>query len=287
MSAPVDDPTLDARRQAFDAHRELLGISAAAHVSCTMVAPSRVSGLIDVGSVTSLLGVRRDWPGAAWPVLRLHNWGGTPADARDPGATLIPAQASPVPLVGGASPLMPALSSPGVTLSAAGAGPGRQMYLLDPAAGLSGPVDVVCGWLFLATGPMDGEHANDRAEHGPHVRLPVQRLSVDLLVHRDLDFAHPVRARVLMRTPDAPPTPDGGVSGVALDVPTHVEELGAATPEAPVPEMTQYARVVGELAGRMGQQPEAFRVYRYRLDRPPLGSVVVVSHPLRWPPLGR
>jgi hypothetical protein len=268
------------RKGGFQCNSSLLGVRASLHFGLNIVAPSRIhADHLDIASISGLVELFRLRPSVSWPVATVKNWGGAAGDLIDPARGVVPispGEQDPD------SPLMREFCSPrDLRLRVAEQPRGTFRYLMERGpVGYSASATIVTGRLHIATASSRQSFAGEAGEHGVNLCTPVEEVVCDLLVHKDLAFAMDVSARTYSQFPGRPVYPDPDAENLTLPVPNKVLDLGQTPPDPPSRATPWYPEMIARTATRMGHAADDFRAFRYRLQYPPIPSLVVLRHPL-------
>ncbi len=272
LGSRQDDPVfaeeaLKLRKQAFRGAAAVWGAQARVKLAMTVVSPTHGDDeLLDLGSLLGYIDFRRLRQSALWPVHQ----GQMSTDA----GTAIGSWA-------GRSMVPQFCSTPVPELDEFEHGD-QKVFAIQP-----GPVGKtrLLTWMVEAVMPAavsryrDAE--NEFGHHDIGVRMPVELLQHDLLIHSDLSFDLPPEVALYQDT--------GGMFEIRRRVPDDrlelpitekVVSLGSQPPIMSTPHVPGVTEMAAYLCERVGRDLDEFTGYRFSMPYPPMPTVLFLSHPL-------
>lgn len=272
------DATETSRKLAFRGNSGLYGIQTRSRIVCSMVAPNAQDpNRLDVAFLSGFVGLRRLRSNVRWPIFKVRMQS-DPRETTDLWAPGLPAEAEdrggPRCFHRGISPHIDVVHTRG----------DRDYVLMPGAVGESAAFDCFKGDVFRAAVPRFRSRPDETGDFGASISMPSEHLLLDLIVHKDLDFA--LASQVLaFSTIYAAGEADRGSNDVSV-LPIHhrpVELIGSPLAVG-TPRATRYTEFVRTMQERLGVDPADLRGIRVELKYPPLGSMVVFRYPLPAPP---
>lgn len=252
------------RRQAFQTNSEIWGIQAQAVFQAIVLAPGTEAGRVDDLTLSGEIGIRRLRAGARYSMTGVGQRSAPGRGAR---------------WLAGDGPLIPEFSSaPAPFINAGTDAQGRsRLELMDAPVGREGEITFVLAEMFENAGRRFGTPERGMAHFTMHAQRPYGVYVCDLLVRRDLWSALEAQVRVY-----------SAAEGYALDqasrreedllpIAAEVQDLGQGLGAAACEDLPRHQELIKWACGRVGWNPEQFRVHRLRLAYPPMPSTVVVS----------
>lgn len=151
---------------------------------------------------------------------------------------------------------------------------------------VSGPVGhagertLVTGEVIRNLGPSHATEQDKVGHFGAGVRIPTERLHMDLFVHRslfpgvqrDLCMFSDLNSDVAFEDADA------------LPIPERIQPLGRGVALAQTPDIPSYPELASTVFAHLGAEPAEYDLFRVRIPFPPMPVTVMVRHPLPPPP---
>jgi len=260
---------LRARANATRSNEFLHGIGLKSYISSIVIGPVEASGKVGMAAATSIHGIRRTRPGAAWPIyytLEAHQ-----QEERDRGVTTMKRAAKGIPA------LVPDLSSPGVDagcLRMHRDGETHMVELLDRSAN-GEPIDLA----FLE----HLDHAATLQEARAHWRLlflmttPTERTVTEVWFHRSVKLANDPSA-MLMSSPNLNRRvlADHGMERLPLEV-SAVSVERPALPTALRRHSKVHEELLARAAKRLGAPLSEFRGFQLAVPNPPWMSMLAMA----------
>lgn len=283
MAAAVDDTEesrrqmLRLRKQASDAMAVILGVHVNARVGCYMLAPSNVSGMVDLAAASVIVGLERRRPGPAWELFRpIHSYD----------ANLKPIGGSKSVLAPGSrAPMVEDLSSANISeaeIAMRDDAPG-QFDFIGRAPTRHEPLTVCFAEFANAVGPARKRGNDTVAEMAMPITKPTSVAVLDILLHRDLARSSDPGAALY-------------ASGAAVQrTPTARERLRLSLETSPsrpaslhVPEVSgsaneRYYELVRRMAENKSWDLAKFDCFRITVPHPPVPCTVMMSWELGAP----
>ncbi len=261
-NAGVDEAV---RRQAFQANSEIWGIQSQAVFQAMLLAPGSEPGRVDDLTLSGEVGIRRLRDGARCAVTGVGQRSAPGRGARS--------------LTGEPGPLIPEFSSvaaPFVTTSTDAQGRAR-LELMEAPVGREGEITFVLGELFENAGRRTGTAERSKAHFTMHAQRPYGVYICDLLVRRDLWSVLEAQVRVYSAAEGYALDQASRREADLLPIAAEIEDLGQGLGAAACVDLPRHQELISWACGRVGWNPEQFRVHRLRLAYPPMPSTVVVS----------
>jgi hypothetical protein len=271
------------RRDGYLANAAIWGVSAKTHIAFRAMYPSPDKpGLVDLLTLVGLIDFRRLRANVSWAAGGHGRW------RTKPGAS--------TPAVPLSQPLDPSLAIDGVPLLKEFCSqplpdmhkrtddPDNDYFMISPGpVGNTAAATVMLGWVDRMSAPIHGDVPNDIGEHGSRISTPAECFVHDLYIHDSLTFAHDVRGLIFGQLPGGPRYPHGATDDTALPVGSDVTDLGVGPPSMVTPEVPRYEQMIRWSLDRVGQRPESFRGFRFKLRYPPIPSMCILRHSLLPP----
>ncbi|MBX3358335.1 MAG: hypothetical protein KF745_07895 [Phycisphaeraceae bacterium] len=267
------------RRNGFQANSALLGVRAASQIGLSFMAPSKEAGKLDLAVCVGLIDFCRLRPDVPWAIASRKDWGGEIGTQNGHASHEEPIDPR---VTGFEAPLLhDYCTAPLPELRVVEYPPGVMRYMLSEGpVGYTAAATVFSGWIDRGSVSMYEASPGEPGDHGTNLCTPVESLSLDLFVHRDLGFALNPSVHVYSQFPGGPQYPDPGSEAAILPVPTDIVDLGLMQPETPSPDVPRYHELAANVASRLGHNLGDFHLFRYRLRYPPIPAMAVLRHPL-------
>jgi hypothetical protein len=266
------------RKLAYRGNSGMWGVRAKAQLSLNVLMPNADEpAMADLVQVGGLIGFRRLRPSARWLLFRRERWSDDdPHPPMDVVESLDPSYPADkgVPFIGefSSDPL------PQINVEI---GEGEEQYELPPGpVGNTAAFTCIYGHVTRKVGPAYADRADEFSEIGCNVTTPVEHLLLDLLVHRDFEWA--MRPELLMYS-----RLDGGAMHAtvrrARNIMPIVEpprDLGWVVGALATPVMPRYSKLVRYVFDRLGQGPADFRAFRFTMTYPPIPVAAIMQSTL-------
>lgn len=265
---------VNSRELAFRGNSGIWGIQARARLTTGVVAPSKSDPTkLDTALIGGFLGFRRLRPDVRWTLFRFKSYhdDGTPridhtfepVDPSDPGE-------APRLMRRFCSVTMP-------RIEAVRSGTETEYVLPNGPVGNLGAFDCYFGEIGRGA-PMYRTQHDTFGEFSTGIRLPIDTLVFDLIIHRDVPMPGAPKLIVRGYANASPDQPDAAKYMMELPIVEPILELAGMPPVVTTPIVPRYADVMSAVYSRLGYPPSEFRGYRMLMKYPPMSSLVV----LRW-----
>lgn len=268
MPTPGGDATENSRKLAFRGNSGLYGLQARTRLVSSMVVPNADDPTrLDVAFLSGFVGLRRLRSEVRWPIFKMRMqtqphvqsdlW-----DSESPGQPRFFSKGTP--------PNIEVVHSNG----------DRDFVLMPGAVGDTAAFDCFRGEVFRAVVPRYRTQADQTGDFGASITLPCEHLILDLIVHRDLEFA--LRAQMMVfSTIYSPGEPDRSSNDASLlPIAQPTREIVGSPPVVASPRVPQYTQFFADMHRKLGVDPAHLRGIRVELMYPPLGSMVVLRYNL-------
>ena len=267
------------RKLLFRGASGVWGIQARERVHVLMLAPNKDNpALVDSVFAAGWVDVKRMRPDARWRMMKVGSVGDTSAQ--------LSSQAQPLSLVADESVkrarnmLVPEFCAdiPEMIITEEKDGSGAVSYEIGPSAtGRVGAFTIFLGIIQRAHGPLHANEPGDSIEFGANIFAPVEHLTLDVFVHRDLRL-HDNAEVAFYSAAFNLGTRFSPFNRMPIEIePSELEGKAAL-------ENTHHARqaeLVNFMLDRAGWQFDDFTAMRYDVDYPPFPSVAVFRAPLQ------
>lgn len=279
----LDNMAGEGEAQRHEAHRKLAyrgnsgmwGVRAKAQLSLSILLPNADEpDMADLAQVGGLIGFRRLRPGARWLLFRRERWtDDDPHPERGQAQSLDPE----FPVEDGV-PFIGEFCTKPVPKMNVEVAEGEEQYELPPGpVGNTAAFTCIYGQYGRKAGPAYAEQAEEYTEFGCTVITPAEQVMVDLLVHRDCEWAMDPQLVMYSRL-------DGGaIHGAArhsrnlMPIAEPPRDLGWVADSLATPVLPRYAKLVRYVFDRLGQSPSDFRAYRFTMTYPPIPVTVLMQ----------
>jgi len=174
----------------------------------------------------------------------------------------------------------------GPKISPVSNGQGRDFVLGEGPVGNEGAFDCFWGDLMRRAVSRYTEHNNDTGEFGAAITAPAERLVMDIVAHKELDFALKPKLLVFGHIfAHGQPTGTNDDPSI-LPIKQATVELPGSPPRVNTALVPKYPQIVQRVYDRMGWKGEDFRAIRLLMEYPPLGSNVILRFALPERPNG-
>ncbi len=279
-----DRAGLEHRKGAFLHGSYIWGVQAKAQVHTTVFNVSKTNGFMDAASIRGFIDLRWIRPNVFWRISRLftvNDAGELRTDFSreplDPGG--IEANGSVLPL------LRDFCSHPLPEYRRATDPDGCEYRLAEGTVGNTGVQTCITGEVVHAVEPRFRTAAHRDLVVEARVRTPCESLIFDCLIRRDLAGEVPPRAEMygrLMSSEFREQIKD--YNQLPLHEPVEVLDLGPAAIRTP--EVPRYREMLLQVFDRLGWEQEQFRVYRLRVQYPPMPTGIRLTFELPEDPAG-
>lgn len=264
------------RRTLFRANAQLLGLQARTQFGCAILYPGAAPGLIDQVMIRGFVDLAWFRPAGSFILARWHPNKGVHADEQIVRTPLEPQDHA---RFGG--PLLARFTTDDTpTLRTREIVPGHTVVeILGRRVGLQSARTYVLGESMSGiVVPPQRELVQDMVAF---VRAPAEALQLDLLVHRDHFGSLTARNEVLADTSgESFLTLDpwsARETAIRLPCADALEASGPAPRYLHAPDVPEYDEMVEHACARIGIGLDAFDLYRFRLQYPPLHACVLTS----------
>ncbi len=275
--SPATGASEQSRKLAFQGNSGNWGVRATAQLSLNILAPNRDDPTeCDLVQIGGLLGFRRLRREARWLLFRCERW--TDHALRNEPLRSEPLDADSSPPN---TPLIRRFCSkplPEVEVIAAA---GEDQFELPPGpVGNTAAMDCVYGLLSRRVGPAYAEGDDENSDLGVNLITPVEHVLLDLLVHRDFEWAMRPQVALCSRL-------DGGAIYEAVrrernvvPLTEQVQDLGWGSSALATSLMPKYPSLLRYAFERVGWDAGAFRAFRFSMQYPPIPTVALLRSPL-------
>ena len=275
-SENITDQQEPARKLAYQANSTIWGTQARVQLQSSFIAPSGndESGTVDFASVAGLIDIRR-LRSVSWPVY-------VAAVRADKGQSLAFTyepidRASSGPE--GPPLLIEYCSSPLPEIRALPLEAGTLYSLAEGPIGNAGIATVTFG-IISRRGQTRYRSENDEVVNfGTYMHTPVERIVMDLFVHRDLGFPLPPDVMLIDRM--VHPHQEGisieEAERKRMPISVCPRELSPGLTSSVTPQIPWYPRLLNDVYERGGWSPDDFRGYRLEMAYPPNPTVLVLG----------
>jgi len=267
------------REMAFKGASATFGVRARVHQACQLVRPTvGQPGMLDIGTISGLLGLVRLRTQTPWPIAQIRNFSGD--GAVKPSKALLPMDPEGVTAEG--MMLVREFSSRSLPpLRAVSPHPGLIRFEVQgDAVGKTGAIDCISGWYERSTVSMYRTESDTLGEHLVHTVTPCEVLYFDLVVHTSMTFAFKPEAAAYGLLPGGLTYPQDGRDRGRIPLEVRVEYLEVDDLARATPEIPRYDHLVAMGIARLGGQPGEFTVRRVRVPYPPMPAQVVLRYEL-------
>jgi hypothetical protein len=264
------------RKLAFRGNSGLWGVQARCRATTFLLAPSADDPeKLDTGRIGGMIDLRRLRSGVHWPLFRRRTYhdDGTPMPV-DPGREIAidPAydQAEGPMLIGDfCTPGLPSISLTRERL-------GFVYELGDGPIGNTGLCSCFFGAILRSGVPRYRTSEDRFGELFSEITLPIETLQLDLIVHRDLEFA--LSPQVVVRGQIAGVHADGRAPEIPIG--ERPVELTGRPPAMHSPVVPRYDELLTRVFARGNWDRREFRAFRLLVQYPPMHSTVIVRFEL-------
>jgi hypothetical protein len=276
------DERIELRRLAFVGNSSIWGVQAKAQLRAHFLHPGTRDGWLDVASIRGFVGfqrLRRDVP---WLVTRMRVDNDTDAPRQQPERAPLDPGAAQEHEGQGVPLLRPFCSQPLPQFRRTVTPDGFvQDELLGGPIGRTAAIDCFTGEICRNLGSYYRDERNWLWRVRARMRTPCRVLIVDQFVHEEV-FG-PIQPELCVYselTQGAEGLHTEQLEGNRLPITGSVLDLGYGTGAIHTPEVRRYAEMVGYVFDRLQWEAKRFRVYRVRLEFPPIPTSVGMVSPL-------
>ncbi|MEZ6242636.1 MAG: hypothetical protein R3B57_06280 [Phycisphaerales bacterium] len=263
------------KQAAFRAMSQLKGAQTETLYAGVFLHPGADLDRIDIAWLNALFGVQRLRPGAT--VKLAARWMRAGPDA--PPKQAIPGDS---PNASGSLLLERFCSTPMPPIAFQRVGEVTHCVLGGDSFGASASADVV--FAELGAGDMPRyvpREANRKRYVYAEVSVPAKTLVLDAFVHKDL-VTRPAELRIYDTAFDGVASANDPTRDIdRLDLAESVESLGRGIARARAQGVPRHAEMTADVCQRLAWDPQAFEVFRTRIDYPLYGSQVTITFPTR------
>lgn len=159
-----------------------------------------------------------------------------------------------------------------------------KFFLTDWPVGVRSPLSVILGEGGKAMCPAWTNDPTFKGESYTRAYTPVELLTMDHLVHKDLFGRLSPTLHVLCDLGPWMQYPAQIEQRSEVQVPERVEYIGRGVACANLSEMPLYRELLGEVCERQGWRADDFDVYRVRMAFPPVPCTVSMRYPMPYRP---
>jgi hypothetical protein len=274
MPGRKQDRLLMSRKLAFRGNSGIWGVQARARLDSLILAPNlHDPSMVDVVKVSAWIDFRRIRPDIRWTLFRFGSfrdnqlfYNDRPIDRASDGSA--------------ASLLLTPFCTAGTSEISVSdyAGGGLKEFQLGPGiVGNKGAFTCFGAGLTEKLGSRYSPVPDERADFLTAVLAPVESISIDIIAHKDLTFAHnPTFACYGMHHVDPSTLKDD----LRLPLTPETTQLGLDLPLLANPAVPEYRRAMHYVFDQLGWPREQFVGTRFALEYPPFPSTTAVSCPL-------
>jgi hypothetical protein len=262
------------RKLAYQGNSGTWGVRAKAQIALNVLAPNAADpDQADLVQVGGLVGFRRLRSDARWLLFRRERWSDDAASlGQDVRESLDPDH----PVDRGVPLLGDYCSKPIPDIDFVAGGDEEQYELPAGPVGNTAALTCIYGQVTRKVGAAYAEGPGEYSEIGCNLITPAEHLVLDLLVHRDYDWAMNPELLVLSRL-------DGGAMGMGsrrernvLAVAETIADLGWGAAAVATPLVPRYAQLVRDVFDRVGWSTDDFRAFRFSMSYPPIPTAVLM-----------
>lgn len=267
------------RKQLYRGSSGLLGVQTRVRLTADFIAPGSGAGdLIDIAFVSAFVDFRRLRRAIAWPM-------GTATKCGDDGLPANMPRVEPLdPAFGanGSAPLIGSFCShPLPPLRVEDMGQAGARYVLDEGPiGDTAALTCATGWFCRGFASRYQTQDDKRGAHITRLETPAELLIQDLFVHEALPFKMPPEVDLYTQLGNASFSAVFDGRGTDLPFSEEVAELGTGPVAAATTDVPRYVDVVRGVFERVGWDPSAFTLYRFRMRYPPIASLSALHYEL-------
>jgi len=273
-SKDITDQQEPARKLAYQANSTIWGTQARVQLQSSFIAPSSNNeiGTVDYASVSALIGIRR-LRSVSWPVYVASVRGDEGQSLAFTYEPIDRANAMPE----GPPLLMEYCSSPLPEIRALPLESGTVYSLAEGPIGNPGIATVAFG-IISRGGQTRYRSENDEVlNFGTYMHTPVERIVMDLFVHRDLGLPLPPDVMLIDRM--VHPHQEGisveEAERKRMLISVDPRELSPGLASSVTPQIPWYPRLLNDVYERGGWTPDDFRGYRLEMNYPPNPTALV------------
>ena len=273
---------LQARRDAFRGNSAIWSVQARMLMTVNILLPSvEDPSRVDLALINGFIDLRRLKPDVAWPLFRRQIWDAEGTTSAVTGQPIDPScSADEVPLLRAfCSPELPELiieRSETEILYELPAGP----------VGRTGELTCVYGSLIRSVGSQYADADETICEIGSNLKMPVELMQKDLLIHESLGWAMNPRADLYSQLEGRPVRGRSRRGSTRLTLEAGVHELGRGLDTMATPHVPRYRELLAYTFEQIGWDASAFRGFRLSLPHPPIPAVAMLSMDLAPRPEG-
>jgi hypothetical protein len=264
------------RKLAFQGCSTTLGIQAGLQLSTYIVSPGKDDPeRVDLVRVSGLVDFRRLRPDARWQLFRLRRWSdGKHATNTQGEIPLDPASPAGLPI------LREFCSDELPTLERIEGSAGASSFELpEGPVGISNSLDCLHGVRIPGLGPVRRSETEQHCDLSISAVTPVERLQLDVLIHRDLPWSTAPRARLAsllgVETYDEYP-----LGRTPIHFAEGVHELGMGFDTVDSPHYPRYRELLAFAGESAGLDLQEFRGHRISMSHPPVPGCLVMRFDL-------
>ena len=272
------------RKLAFRGQSATLGVRARTQISVQFVAPSQEDPTqVDLASIGGLVDFRRLRPDVTGGVCVIANYIGDNEDARtslspEPLDGRYPPTAAPLLGEFGTSPV-PQLCLQRVSQSSV------RLELTEGEVGNTAAATCVGGWLYRLTASRSRTDVDEFGEHLAFWSTPTEAAVHDVYMHKSMNASEPT-GTVYSNLPQSKPFEFGKRASGILPLGEVLREITDSGPKYVIPEFPRYSEMVEYTCRKVGWNLADFRVFRMRVEYPPVPAVAVIRYHLKDAPKG-
>jgi hypothetical protein len=263
----------NSRELAYRGNSGIWGVQARARLTTGVIAPSRTEpDKLDLALIGGFLGFRRLRPDVRWTLFRFKGYNDDGSPRGGEFERIDPSDPEDAPRL---MRRFCSVTMPRVEVVQSGV---QTEYVLPGGpVGNLGAFDCYFGEIVRGA-PMYRSEKDRFGEFSTGVRLPIETLVFDLIVHQDVPMPHAPRLIVQGFANTSPDGPDASKHMAELPIAEPILELAGSPPVVTTPLVPRYSDVMSTVYSRLGRPPHEFRGVRLMMKYPPMSSQVV----LRW-----
>lgn len=266
--------SVEHRKLAYQGVRSVWGIESACNMLTYMIHPSDDGETMDVASIRGIIGCQRLRENVPWRIARFTMRRPERVEAQFQREAVDPSLRGTNP--GDELPVLKTFcSDPLPQIERVPSPLGAVEYQLgEGPVGKQGRFDLVTGEVARAVQSRFAKPGDPPLRARFAVRIPTQQVVFDVMMHRDMFARSTPKAKVVS---DLFATDLGSQPQPQDEIPLQLrpETLRASPSVLAIEACPKYADAVDEALGTLGWSPEAFDVYRMRVQYPPVPTTLV------------
>ncbi|MEM9372000.1 MAG: hypothetical protein AAGA55_00010 [Planctomycetota bacterium] len=266
--------SIEHRKLAYQGVRSVWGIESVCNMLTYMIHPSEDGESMDVASIRGIIGCQRLRENVPWRIARFTMRRPDRVEAQFQREAVDPSLRGTNP--GDELPVLRTFcSDPLPAIERVPSPLGAVEYQLgEGPVGKQGRFDLVTGEVARAVQSRFARPGDPPLRARFAVRIPTQQVVFDVMMHRDMFARSTPKAKVVS---DLFATDLGSQPQPQDEIPIRLspETLRASPGVLSIEACPKYADAVDEALGTLGWSPEAFDVYRMRVQYPPVPTTLV------------